>query len=546
MEFLTPEGMREVDRRSIEGGRPGSALMEAAGRAVAEEASLLAPDGDASVIVLSGSGNNGGDGFVAARELLGRSRPVQVLLAGEPQRLKGDARAAAEAYRKAGGSLTSLASVETLQAALGNGALLVDALLGTGTRGEVAGLHRELLGAAAAHGGPILAVDAPSGLDMETGLPLGPVPRARLTVTFGAAKLGHVLNRGPEFTGRLVVRDIGLDPGAMAAAAARPDSARALEPFEAERLLPLPERRAHKRSAGVVAAIAGSLDYTGAAVLTCLGALRAGAGLVHALVAEELKPTLNAAHPEVIVHGLPGGFQGSLGTSALEPVLRILRDLGPGAIVIGPGLGSAAETSALVREVAARVDERAALLLDADGLNAFVGHEGALRDTARRLRLAITPHPGEFGRLLGVATREADERRAELTREAAARLQSAILLKGVPTVVCAPGRETLLNLTGNPGLAKGGTGDVLSGIVGALLAKGLAPFEALGLGAFVHGLAGDLAQADLGTLSMIARDVAARLPAVLRALERRETRDLLRSSPLYRRLGLDSEMGAAA
>jgi NAD(P)H-hydrate epimerase len=520
--FLTPESMREVDRRTIEGGTPGAALMEAAGRSVAQEVWRAWPRPEWRVAVLAGPGNNGGDGFVAARELLGRYAAVVVYLAAEPERLRGDARQAARAYAETGGETVPLANGESFRAGLARSDLLMDALLGTGTKGEVRGLARDLLEIAAGFAGAVVAVDAPSGLDMRTGAAPGPVPRAQLTVTFGAAKLGHALNDGPDHTGRLVVRDIGLDPEALADAARRPDSARALEPADAEALLPLPERRAHKRSNGALAVLAGSRRYAGAAALVCRGGLRSGAGLVYAIVPQELKPALNAAHPEVIVLGVPAGADGAFDRGSLPAVSAALGFARPDSLVLGPGLGAEDDTAAFTRQLIAGLDPGPPLLLDADGLNAFADDVGALREAGRRLRLAVTPHPGELGRLLGREARELDRSRLEAAREATRDLGCAVLLKGAPTVIACEGRTTLLNPTGNPGLARGGTGDVLSGLVGGFLAKRMGLFEALGLGAYVHGLAGDLARDELGSLGMTAGDVADRLPRALRVLEPRK------------------------
>ncbi|MFN2433669.1 MAG: NAD(P)H-hydrate dehydratase [Gemmatimonadota bacterium] len=550
MRFLSPEGMRVVDRRTIEGGTSGGRLMAAAGRAVAEETWRAFPDPGLSVLALCGTGHNGGDGFVAARELLGRYRRVRVALAGEPAGLRGDASAAAEDYRGAGGEVRRVRSAGELRGLLEHSDVLVDALLGTGVAGELRDLPRELLEAACGFAGGVVAVDAPSGLDLATGTLLGPVPRADLTVTFGAAKLGHVLGAGPDVSGRIVVRAIGLDADALADAAGAPDSARALSFREAERLLPLPGRRAHKRDAGVVVVVAGSRAYSGAAVLACRGASLAGAGLVHALVPACLKSPLTAAHPEIIAAALPEEADGSLGAGAERPLREALEKARPDAVVLGPGLGGADGTRGLVRgllrslsagEGAADGQTRSgaraggaggpALLLDADALNAFAGERHRIADAARRTRLAMTPHPGELGRLLQMPAREVDRRRVDLARQVAGELGCAVLLKGVPTVVCGPDARTLLNLTGNAALARGGTGDLLSGIAGTFLAKGLQALDALGLGAFVQGLAGDLARARLGTLSATAGEIARDLPRALRALERGST------AALARRLG---------
>ncbi len=529
MLFLTPESMQEVDRRSIQSGTPGAVLMSAAGSAVAEETWRAWPRPEWRVAVLCGTGNNGGDGFVAARELRGRYTALTACLAGDLGRLTGDARAAAQAYVEAGGATVSLSGPQSLRAALERSDLLIDALLGTGTRGEVRGPLRDLLETAAAFEGPIVSVDAPSGHDLRTGHPLGPVPRADLTVTFGAAKLGHALNEGPDLTGELVVREIGLDPIALEEAARRPDSARTLDPVEAEALLPLPDRRAHKRSNGVLAVVAGSRRYVGAATLVCRGALRSGVGLLFAIVPEEQKAGLNAALAELIVTGVPAGPDGSLGGPSLAPTRAALAFARPDAVVLGPGLGGGEETATFVMELVGGLAPGTPVLLDADGLNAYAGAEADLRAAAARLALAITPHPGELGRLRGRSARELDEDRVEAAREAARDLSCAVLLKGAPTVICAEGRGTLLNPTGNPGLARGGTGDVLSGLAGGFLAKRLDALDALGLAAYAHGLAGDVARAELGTLAMAASDVAERNPRALGALERRETAELLRA-----------------
>jgi hydroxyethylthiazole kinase-like uncharacterized protein yjeF len=560
MLFLSPEGMREVDRRTIERGIPGQALMDAAGRAVAEETWRAFPDSAKRLVVLCGGGNNGGDGFVAARELSSRYSGVSVYLAGSLERLGGDARKAAERYVERVGrsapALTELSDAGPLREALEHadsqsvvspahgpideasaregGVLLLDALLGTGTKGEIRGLQRELLEVTARFRGPVIAVDAPSGLDMESGAALGPLPRAVFTVTFGAAKLGHVLGKGPEHAGRVLIRDIGLDVEALAEAGERADSARSLEAPEVERLLPLPPRTAHKRSTGVVAVIAGSRSYGGAVTLTCRGALRTGAGLVHALVVDELARPLTTSLPEVIATPLPSEHDGSLGPHAREHIPRGLEKARADVLAIGPGLGSAAGTFAMVRELVAHGDVRA-ILLDADGINAFVGERTALREAAARLTLAITPHPGELGRLYDLPARQVDARRLAIARQAAQELGCVVLLKGAPTVICAPGRPAILNLTGNPGLARGGTGDLLTGVAATLLAKRLPALEALALAAFVHGLAADLTRAERGTLSMTVGDIAEGLSAALRAVETGETEQALQTSAEHAR-----------
>jgi NAD(P)H-hydrate epimerase len=520
--------MRHADRRSVDLGAGVASLMEAAGRAVAAETWRAFPDPELEVVALCGKGHNGGDGLVAARELLPRYRRVRVLLAGDPAQLRGEPARMAAAWTAAGGTVEPVRSGADLAPALGPRALVLDALLGTGTRGPVTGLHEELLRRLRAAAAPVVAVDAPSGLDLATGAAPGPVPVARLTVTFGRAKPGHVLGDGPDHVGRLVVADIGLVPEALAEAAARDDTLLALEPEELERLLPLPARRAHKRSAGVVAVLAGSRAYGGAAVLAVRGALRAGAGLVHALVPDDLRRPLLACHPEAIAVGIRPGPSGGLEADALPEIEDALSAARPDAVVVGPGLGSAPGTGRLVRDLLARTRPGAAWLVDADGLNAFTGAADELRQAAAAARIAATPHPGELARLLGGTASELDADRVASVRRAASTLGAAVLLKGVPTVVCAPDGRTLVNLTGNAALARGGTGDLLSGVAGAFLAKGMDARDALALAAFAHGLGADVARDGRGTLGMSAGDLADGLAVALRALERGGTRSLMR------------------
>jgi NAD(P)H-hydrate epimerase len=313
----------------------------------------------------------------------------------------------------------------------------------------------------------------------------------------------------------------------MSEAAAREDTVLALEPEELEKLLPLPARRAHKRSAGVVAVIAGSRAYGGAAVLACRGALRAGAGLVHALVPDDVRRPLLANHPEAIATGLAVGGSGALETDALPAIEDALRVARPDAVVLGPGLGAGAGTARLVRELLGRSRPGAVWLVDADGLNAFAGAADGFRQAASVTRIAATPHPGELARLLGESAHELDLERVAAARRAAKALGAVVLLKGVPTVICAPDGRAILNLTGNAALARGGTGDLLSGVAGAFLAKGLEPVHALALAAFAHGLGADVARDRRGTLGVSAGDLADGLAAALRALERRETRSLM-------------------
>jgi NAD(P)H-hydrate epimerase len=502
---LSAAEMREVDRRCIqEIGLPGAVLMELAGRAAAEEAEALLPPGGGRVGVLCGQGNNGGDGLVAARHLRHAGHPVEVLLLARPEDLRGDARLEFDILARLGHPVRSLTEPAELEALHPGGCTVwLDAVFGTGLTRPVEGLFAAALQAlerARLAGARIVAVDIPSGVSADSGQVLGLAVRAERTVTFGSPKRGHLLHPGAELTGELVVVDLGFPPALL------PSAPGATWLLTDEDLTPYLARRApaaHKGDFGHLVVVAGSADRPGAAGLCCLGAVRGGAGLVSL-----------AAPPGVLRQVLVGPAE-AMGIPAADVHGLLAACQGKSALALGPGLGQAPETAEAVLRLALEAPIPA--VLDADGLNLLAGRLAELARAAGPR--VLTPHPGEAARLLGRTSAEVQADRLGAVRELARLGRAVVVLKGAISAVAEPDGTVYLVPTGNPGMATGGSGDVLTGLLGALLAQGLAASEAACLGAFLHGRAGDLASLALGQRGLAAGDIAAHLPAAMRAFE---------------------------
>ncbi len=516
--LLTAAEMRELDRRTIAAGTPGEALMERAGARVVEAmARRYGPLLGMRVLVLCGPGNNGGDGFVAARHLRQQGAEPHVGLVVHPDRVLGDARLHLERMREAGLPVNVAEDGESLRRMIARHErwdYALDALLGTGARGTLEGpiatavqLLRELDEA----GTRVVAVDLPTGVHADTGEIARRAVRADLTVTFGAPKRGQLLYPGRAFVGRLEVVDIGLlppaeDPGRHPLELATADAM--------ARLVPLRDPRAHKGSVGRVLVLGGSAGMTGAVALAARAATRSGAGVVRAAVPESLLDTMAAKLTEEMPAGLPERRPRVLAVEALAPALALAEEAH--ATLVGPGLSRAPCAAELARRFLEACGTP--VVVDADALNAFEDGPEALG----RVKGAaiLTPHLGEMSRLTATAPAELERRRLDEAREWAARWGCVVLLKGAPTVVAAPDGRASVNPTGNPGLATAGSGDVLAGLAVALLAQGLERFDAARLAAWVHGAAGDRAAAEQGQHGMNAGDVLERIPAAMLELSR--------------------------
>lgn len=533
--------MRALDRHTIETlGVPGALLMECAGRAVTEVvlAERAAAGSAGDVLVVCGSGNNGGDGLVVARQLALLGVPVRVALVWEPRRLTPDASA-------------NLARVRVLGVPIATGtprtagaAVIVDALFGTGLSRAVTGPPATAIRriVAARPRARVVAVDLPSGLDADTGRPHGPCVAADVTVTLGLPKLGLALEPGRTLAGRIVVARIGI---ADAAPGVRAD-AELWGPRAAAARLPARPADGHKGSFGHVLVVAGARGKTGAAALAAEGALRAGAGLVTIACPAGVNEILEVKCTEAMTAPVADGPEGAFAAAACEALLVLARERD--VVALGPGIGRAEETQKLVCELVERIERP--LVLDADGLFPFSASArtrarqlGALK--GRRAATILTPHPGEAARLLGTSAADINRDRVGSARRIAELAGAVVVLKGAATVVAAPDGRVAVNPTGGPALGTGGTGDVLTGVIAALLAQqttrrtgvrgretaggvrgrgGSDPFAeayaCAALGVWLHGRAGDRLAARRGTAGVSAGEVAAELPETLEELRR--------------------------
>lgn len=519
MKILTSAQMREVDRLTTERyGIPSSMLMENAGGHVARFVADRLSDLKAKrIVVLCGKGNNGGDGLVAARMLhLRGARPVVFLfaVAGE---LQGDAAVNLEKFKAVSADLRIVRTPDEWRAAQdvwGRAEILVDALLGTGLRGGPQGLLAEVIRSVRARGPKgVISVDIPSGVSSDTGEILGEALEAEATVTFTAPKVGQFLHPGAQCVGRLVVADIG-SPREVVEQVSE-SKLRWLEPGELGAAPDFFFRRAdsHKGDFGHAIIVAGSLGKSGAAVLAGTAALRVGAGLVTVATPEPALPIVAASWPELMTEPLPATEGGAISLRAFEygRFDKVLE--GKTFLAMGPGLSQDSETQQFVRKVA--TETPLPILLDADALNAFVGHTGEFQKT-RSSALILTPHPGEMARLLGCTSKDVQGARINLARKAAAEWRAYVVLKGQHTVVSAPDGRVWINSTGNPGMASGGMGDVLTGLLAGLLAQKKARLpETLNLGVFLHGLAGDIAAEEAKAPLLLASELIHSLPAAM-------------------------------
>jgi NAD(P)H-hydrate epimerase len=424
-----------------------------------------------------------------------------VVLAAPPGEVRGDAGRKLRELQKSGLRPTVIDGAGQLGPRLAHADLVVDALLGTGSRGAPDGVIADAIDAINASGRPVLALDVPSGLPADGGAPAHSV-RADLTVTFAGLKRALVMPPGRELAGRVSVVDIGVPADEVA----RGITTFLLEPADVSRHFPPRARAAHKGTYGHLLVVAGSVGKTGAAALAADAAMRSGAGLVTVATPASQQPVVASLVVEAMTAPLAEGTPGFIGTAAVTALDELVaaRD----AVAIGPGLGLEPETQAVVRRLAFAA--RVPMVIDADAITALVGHLDGLRKASAAR--CLTPHPGELARLLGATVADVQRDRIGIAREVATAHGVHLVLKGAASVIAAPDGTVLLNPTGNAGMASGGTGDVLTGVTGALLARDFAAGDALAAAVYLHGLAGDVAAERVGEESLIARDVIAALP----------------------------------
>ncbi|HEV2494391.1 MAG TPA: NAD(P)H-hydrate dehydratase [Terriglobia bacterium] len=520
MKILTAGEMQRVDRITTERyGVPSLTLMENAGRAVVEFLQeRFDPLSDQKIAVVCGRGNNGGDGMVAARLLRDRGLQPRVILLAEPNAVKGDARVNLERLTESGAPevASNPEAWQRLRPTLTGTTLLVDAILGTGLSKPLEGFLLDVVRDlnAALPQARVMAVDLPSGVSADTGEMVGECVRVDASVTFTAPKIAHVFPPASERVGEWVVRQIGTPPAALEQdpelrlnLTCHGEIAWVAEPRKLD---------AHKGSFGHVLVLAGSMGKTGAAAMTAKAALRTGAGLVTVATAKSALPIVASLGMEFMTEPLPETDAGTVSLRALDDGRFDKLMEGKSVLAVGPGLGITPETSELVRTVVNRYD--VPVVLDADGLNAFAGCIGSLRSEGR-VRV-LTPHPGEMARLTGQSVPQIQAHRVDVARDFAEQRSVHLVLKGFQTLVAAPDGQVWVNPTGNAGMATGGTGDVLTGMIAGLLAQFASRRvgEVAAAAVFLHGLAGDLAASELGQSSMIAGDLLATIPRAFREL----------------------------
>ncbi|MBI2890790.1 MAG: NAD(P)H-hydrate dehydratase [Nitrospirae bacterium] len=510
MKIVRAEQMRRIDEHAIgRMGIPSLSLMERAGAGVvAVMARRFGPLKNRRIAVVCGKGNNGGDGFVVARLTAGAGARAAVVLIPPAGEISGDARTNLRRWKSARGRVLPLGSAARRE--IEGSDLVVDAVFGTGLSQPVRGDYGTAIEWINASGKPVVSVDIPSGVNGSTGEIMGDGVRASITVALGLPKRGHVVGPGASRTGRLEVVDIGLPPASLA----QESSDEELITWDEVRQL-LPSRRfeSHKGDFGHLLLVGGSRSKVGAIVLAARAALRSGAGLVTAAVPGAADTSFHAAVAEAMSIGL-AEKDGCVSREAADTVIRSAGERS--AVALGPGLGWNEETEAFVAAVVPRIE--APCVIDADGLNAIARRLDLVK--SRKGETVLTPHPGEMSRLLGRPVAEVQGDRVGTARALASESGAVSVLKGARTVVVAPQGRSFFNPTGNPGMATGGTGDVLTGMIGALLAQGLNAVDAARAGVYLHGLAGDTVVVACGQTALIASDMIDVLPEVFLALER--------------------------
>lgn len=496
MKTVSSAEMRELDRRTIEDGTPGEELMRRAGQSVATIAdNVLAVRGGRAVLLIAGTGNNGGDVFAAAASLSESDLELEVWICGSQSRIQGDAQLHLKKMVRAGIIPKEIHSLNDLFPKA-QPDLIIDGLLGTGSRGAPRGFMGPLIEWINCEGQHafVLSIDIPSGLDADTGIAASPAIKADLTVTLGLPKTGLIRPEALAYAGTVEVVDIGI-PFEFTEDMAGCEEASLID--RSDLFLPRRERDSHKGTYGHVLLIGGSKGYTGAIAMAARAALRSGAGLVSVLTPEEVYPiTAQAAGPEIMVHPFNG-----TDLPGLSPF---------DAVLAGPGLGRTEKSRELIEQLLGTV--QVPLVLDADAL--CVKPE---QIAAAGCPVVLTPHPGEFERLFGLPVTD----RWAQARAAAEQTGKTIILKGAGTVVAETGRKLAVNLTGNPGMATGGSGDVLAGILTGLLGQGIPPFDAARMAVYLHGIAGDIAAHDCTQTALIATDLIEALPDTFRFVQAR-------------------------
>lgn len=517
MKLVSPDEMRAIDSYAINVmGVAGITLMENAALKITKQAvEMLGGVFGRELLLLAGKGNNGGDAFACARLLAGLGALPCVFVFADRASISGDAKTNLERLGEAKITVTWLTEAQAqaqadswvhFQEQLQECSLVIDGLFGTGFKGEPAGIYKRGIDLVNNSGKPVLAIDIPSGLNGLTGKAMGSCIRAKCTVSLGLSKIGFYENSGPDYTGSLVTVDIGIPEEAVLA---QNITVNLVDKTMVQASIPKRKRNSNKGDYGRVLIVTGSTGMTGSGRLACEASLRAGAGLVYIGVPESLAPIYGTSLIEPIVIPLQDAGKGRLTEGCIPGLLTRFQKMD--AAAVGPGLTADGEILSIVKAVLKNVN--IPLVLDADALNALSMEPSVLSETDAAV--IITPHPGEMARLLGITVRAVQEDRIATARAFAKKYKVITVLKGAGTVTAMPNGSVYVNSTGNPGMATGGSGDVLTGIIAALAAQGIDPAEAAIAGVWLHGRAGDRAAVKYGEMSMIAGDIISELPGAI-------------------------------
>ncbi len=509
LKVATAKEMQWIDRTAIRSHRiAGTLLMEQAGIACFDKINELYPT--INVIILCGGGNNGGDGFVIARLLHKQGRDVKVFLAAAVKRLKGDARINYDAAKDRRVDISSFKKFIDLKR-ISKQTLIVDAMLGTGLSKEVKEPLSDVIRKVNRLSSPVLSIDIPSGISADTGQIMGIAVKADHTVTFGLPKRGHLLYPGADHTGGLYIADIGFPKKLLSSSKIK---ANLFQNKDAVKLIPKRPRNSHKGTYGHVLIVAGSRGKTGAALMAAKACLGTGAGLVTIGVPETLLDVFQVRVTEEMILPLPDKGDGTLSSDAAADILSFIKKRRT-VLAIGPGLSNDNEIAALVKEILAGA--KAPVVIDADGLNAIAGRTGILKKC--KASIVLTPHAGEMSRLLKQDSEVIEKDRIGTAVSFAKKTGICLVLKGAPAVTATSEGDAFINSSGNPGMATAGSGDVLTGMISALLAQGLRPYKASVLGVYMHGMIGDIVAQEKGEHSLIASDIINAIPYVFRSIK---------------------------
>jgi hydroxyethylthiazole kinase-like uncharacterized protein yjeF len=504
MKICAVQEMRTMDREAIRKlGIPEAILMENAGIACAAVLEREFGIANRSFSVFCSVGNNGGDGFVIARQILSRGGSVKAFIFGDAARFKGASRQNLDILTKLSANVVFVDSVQAIRHDVLHSDGIVDAIFGTGLDRDVSGLHRDAILLINESGKPVLSVDIPSGIHGDTGQIMGVAVRANWTVTLGLPKIGNMLYPGYERCGVLYVSHISFPPELYA------DSALKIETNDPP-VLPPRERTAHKGSVGDALFIAGSTQYLGAPYFSSYSFLKAGGGYARLAVPRSIAPFIGQKASELVLVPMQETKTGSISGRNKD---RLLALAGKATIVvIGPGLSLDAETQQLVRDLVGHIEKP--VLIDGDGLTAIAAELDILR--ARKSPTILTPHPGEMLRIIRQGKAELADNRIAILQNAAQDLKATIVLKGAHSLIGSHDGRVYVNLSGNAGMASAGSGDVLTGMIGAMVGLGLSTAEAARAGVFIHGLAGDMAADTLGEDGVTAQDILNHLPLAVK------------------------------